>query len=142
MLVTDFPEPGDRQADGLGPASKSAQELVEFANGRCGYGERVHDDLKNGLAGGRMPCGRFGSNAAWWQATVLSANVHRLMARWALQDTELEHASWKRVRAALPVHAVFVLGRSRRYILRLREAGTEMLRTALERIEPPPPAPA
>ena len=33
--------------------------------------------IKNDLAGGVLPCGRFGANAAWWRINVL---VHNLMA--------------------------------------------------------------
>lgn len=37
--------------------------------------EAVHHVLKNKLAAGVMPCGRFGANAAWVPLTVLTHNV-------------------------------------------------------------------
>ena len=41
---------------------------------RCGKGEEVHGVVKDDLAGGRLPSGRFGANAAWWAITVLAFN--------------------------------------------------------------------
>ena len=41
---------------------------------RCGKGEEVHGVVKDDLAGGRLPSGRFGANAAWWAIVVLAFN--------------------------------------------------------------------
>ena len=38
----------------------------------CGKGEEVHRVLKEDLAGGRLPSGQFGVNAAWWAIAVLA----------------------------------------------------------------------
>ena len=35
----------------------------------------VHDVLKNELAAGVLPCGRFGTNAAWLRLAVITHNV-------------------------------------------------------------------
>ena len=61
--------------EGAGLAMGTA-ELVRYAHERCGHGEEVHAVLKQDLAGGMMPSGKFGPNAAWWQLAVLSANLN------------------------------------------------------------------
>jgi len=40
--------------------------------------------IKNELAGGVMPCGRFGANAAWLRLAVLTYNVLTALKRLAL----------------------------------------------------------
>ena len=65
----------------------AAQAVLNLLNGRCGDSERAHDALKNGLAGGTMPSGRFGANAAWWLAALLAHNLHTLTAWWSLNET-------------------------------------------------------
>ena len=40
------------------------EELVWWSRQRCGKGEEVHSVLKEDLAGGRLPSGLFGANAA------------------------------------------------------------------------------
>ena len=51
---------------------------IEYGAGsggqRCGKGEEVHGVLKDDLAGGRLPSGLFGANAAWWAIAVLAFN--------------------------------------------------------------------
>ena len=54
-------------------------ELVRWYRRRCGKGEEVHAVLKEDLAGGRMPSGEFGANAAWWAIVVLAFNLHSAM---------------------------------------------------------------
>ena len=41
-------------------------QLIRWYRQRCGKGEEVHGVLKEDLAGGRLPSGQFGANAAWW----------------------------------------------------------------------------
>ena len=45
--------------------SIAADELIWWSRQRCGKGEEVHSVLKSDLAGGRLPSGLFGANAAW-----------------------------------------------------------------------------
>ena len=115
--------------------------MLELLNGRCGDAERAHDDLKNGLAGGTLPCGRFGANAAWWQAAVLAMNLHALTAWWSL-DEDLARASWKRTRQVLLIHAARLVRHGRHLILKLREQGAGELQAALERLNARLPLPA
>ena len=62
---------------------------------RCGKSEEVHSamilrqTLRTDLAGGQMPSGLFGTNAAWWALTILAFNLNAAMKclvlgeRWA-----------------------------------------------------------
>ncbi len=110
-----------------------AEEVLSFANRRCGDAGQVHDTLKNSLAGGILPCGRFGSNAAGWHGAILALNVHVWLGHGAL-EADLRRAHWKRLRAVILVHAARLVWHARRWILVLRQAGTEELRAALERL--------
>lgn len=60
------------------------EELLRWQRERCGSVEKVHDVVKNDLAGGVMPCGRFYANAAWWRLNCLCYNVISIMKRKAL----------------------------------------------------------
>ena len=60
------------------------EELVWWSRQRCGKGEEVHSVLKEDLAGGRLPSGLFGANAAWWAITALAFNLNSAMKRLAL----------------------------------------------------------
>ena len=53
--------------------------------------------LKNELAAGVLPCGRFGANAAWLRLSALTHNVLTAMKRLALPP-ELLQARPKRLR--------------------------------------------
>ena len=60
------------------------EELVWWYRQRCGKGEEVHSVLKEDLAGGRLPSGLFGANAAWWAITVLAFNLNAAMKQLTL----------------------------------------------------------
>ena len=49
-------------------------EVARWYRERCGKREEVHGVLKEDLAGGRLPSGRFGANAAWWAIAALAFN--------------------------------------------------------------------
>ena len=40
--------------------------------------------MKDDLAGGRLPSGLFGANAAWWAIMVLAHNLNAMMKRLVL----------------------------------------------------------
>ena len=61
-----------------------ADELIWWYRQRCGKGEEVHGVLKEDLAGGRMPSGLFGVNAAWWAVAVLEFNLNSALKQLAL----------------------------------------------------------
>ena len=62
----------------------AADELIWWSRQRCGKGEEVHSVLKSDLAGGRLPSGLFGANAAWWAISVLAFNLNSAMKRLVL----------------------------------------------------------
>lgn len=42
---------------------------------KCGSVELVHDEIKNDLAAGVLPCGRLQANAAWFRLNVIAYNI-------------------------------------------------------------------
>ena len=51
---------------------------------RCGKSEEAHAVMKHDLAGGTLPSGLFGANAAWWAIMVLAHNLNATMKRLVL----------------------------------------------------------
>ncbi len=82
------------------------EELLRWQRERCGSVEKVHDVLKNDLAGGVMPCGRFYANAAWWRLNCLCYNVISIMKRKALPKS-----FWPVRMKALRFHLIGVAGK-------------------------------
>ncbi|MBK7926454.1 MAG: transposase [Bryobacterales bacterium] len=70
---------------------------LEWHREKAGSIEAAHAVIKNELAGGVLPCARFGSNAAWLRLAVLTFNVLTAMKRTAL-PAELLTARPKRLR--------------------------------------------
>jgi hypothetical protein len=62
-------------------------ELIRWYRGRCGKSEEAHSIMKEDLAGGKLPSGLFGANAAWWQIMVLAFNVNSAMKRLVLGES-------------------------------------------------------
>ena len=62
----------------------SAEDMWWWHREKCGTVERTHDVLKNHLAAGVMPCGRFQANAAWFRLNVLTYNLLSAMKQMAL----------------------------------------------------------
>jgi len=62
------------------------EELIWWHRERCGKSEEVHAIIKDDLAGGVLPSGLFGTNAAWWWVAVLSFNLLMAMKRLILKD--------------------------------------------------------
>lgn len=73
------------------------KRLLQWHREKAGSIEALHDVIKNELAGGVMPCGRFGANAAWLRLAVLTHNVLTALKRLALPP-ELLPARPKRLR--------------------------------------------
>ena len=59
-------------------------QVIWWLRGRCGKSEEVHAVMKTDLAGGRMPSGLFGANAAWWTIMILAHNLNAVMKRLVL----------------------------------------------------------
>ena len=95
-----------------------ASRLLGWHREKAGTIEAVHDVLKNELAAGVLPCGRFGANAAWLRLAILSHNVLTALKRLAL-PVELLQARPKRLRFLFFNTAGRLVHHARRTILRL-----------------------
>jgi hypothetical protein len=105
----------------------SGDGVIWWLRERCGKSEEVHSALKSDLAGGQMPSGLFGANAAWWALAILAFNLNAAMKRLALGKI------WATKRMnALRYHLIGLPGRvithARKLIIRLG-GGAEALTT-------------
>ena len=94
------------------------QELIEWHYKRCGRSEQAHSVMKEDLAGGTLPSGDFGENAAWWWIMVLAFNLNAALKVLVLGEQWL----WKRMKAirfSLINIPARLIGRSRQLSLRL-----------------------
>jgi hypothetical protein len=69
-LVTNMDWDGDR--------------LIHWHRERCGKSEEAHSVMKRDFAGGKLPSGDFGENAAWWWIMILAMNFNTIMKRLVL----------------------------------------------------------
>jgi len=106
-LVTNRNLPGDK--------------LIWWHRGRCGKGEEMHGIMKDDLAGGHLPCARFGANAAWWWIMVLAFNLNSLMKRLVLPQGWASKRL-KAIRFGFINVAGRVVSRARQLIIRLSES--------------------
>lgn len=67
-------------------------ELIQWYRERCGKSEEVHAVMKDDLAGGKLPSGDFGENAAWWGIMILALNLNAAMKCLVMPQ------SWRRKR--------------------------------------------
>jgi hypothetical protein len=110
-VVTNLKAPGD--------------QVIWWLRERCGKSEEVHSVMKSDLAGGQLPSGLFGANAAWWALTILAHNLNAAMKQLVLGK------GWatKRMKAlrfhliALPAR---IVSHARQLVIRLG-AGAEAL---------------
>jgi hypothetical protein len=59
-------------------------QLIHWHRDRCGKSEEAHAVMKNDLAGGQLPSGKFGANAAWWAMMLIAFNLNAIMKKHAL----------------------------------------------------------
>ena len=111
------------------------EALIHWYHKRCGKSEEAHAVMKEDLAGGNLPSGKFGENAAWWWIMILAHNLNAAMKRLVLQG------SWaakrmKAIRFSLINLPARVIERSRRLFIRLTKGhpSLEALLTARKRI--------
>jgi len=111
------------------------EELIGWYRQRCGASEGVHSEMKQGLAGGRLPSGLFGANAAWWAIMVLALNLNMALKRLVLGG-EWVTKRLKAIRYAIIHLPGRVVRHARRWWLRLSAGhpSTEVVLTARERI--------
>lgn len=103
----------------------SAAKLLQWHREKAGTIEAVHDILKNELAAGVLPCGRFGANAAWLRLAVLTHNVLVALKRLAL-PAELLAARPKRLRFLIFQTAGRIVHHARQVLLRLKVAAERL----------------
>lgn len=94
------------------------EELIPWHYQRCGKSEAAHSVMKEDLAGGKLPSGDFGENAAWWWIMILALNLNAAMKRLVLKGSWVSKRL-KAVRFGLINLAGRVLERARTLIIRL-----------------------
>jgi hypothetical protein len=112
----------NREGDGL--------ELLRWHREKAGTVEHTHHVLKNELAAGALPSGKFGANAGWFRVNVLTYNLLSLLKRASLPG-EFWTARPKRLRFLLFNTVGKVVHHARRMLLRL---GSEVHRRLFERV--------
>jgi hypothetical protein len=60
------------------------ERLIHWHRERCGKSEEAHSVMKGDFAGGQLPSGDFGENAAWWWIMILAMNFNTIMKRLVL----------------------------------------------------------
>lgn len=110
-------------------------ELIQWYRQRCGKSEEVHAIMKDDLAGGKLPSGDFGENAAWWGIMLLALNLNAAMKRLVLPP------SWARKRLkAIRFGLINIAGQVRKrsrqleILLNPRQPAIVFLRQIRERI--------
>ena len=102
------------------------QALLEWHRGKAGTVEHVHRVIKDELAGGVYPSGKFGANAAWLRLQVLTHNLLEIMKAVAL-DPEYRRARPKRLRFAIFTQFGRVVSHARQCVVRMCARVLEML---------------
>jgi hypothetical protein len=95
-------------------------KLIEWQQQRCGKSEEMHSVMKEDLAGGTLPSGDFGENAAWWGFMILALNLNVALKRWVLGG-EWANKRMKAIRFGLIHLPGRVLERSRQLVIRLSQ---------------------
>lgn len=93
-------------------------KLIWWYRGRCGKAEEIHGLMKEDLAGGHLPSGRFGANAAWWGIMVLACKLNCLMKRLVMPEGWASRRL-KAIRFSFINLAGRVVSRCRQLIIRL-----------------------
>lgn len=75
-------------------------QVIRWIRGRCGASEQIHSEMKEGYAGGRMPSGKFGANAAWWWIMLMAMSLTVILRVIGLNKM-LEKARIKNIRYLL-----------------------------------------
>lgn len=94
------------------------EKLIHWHRERCGKSEEAHSVMKEDLAGGKLPSGDFGENAAWWWIMILALNLNNAMKRLALGKSWTPRRM-KAIRFSLINIPGRIVERSRELIIRL-----------------------
>jgi len=98
--------------------AQSGEDLIHWLHKRCGKSEEVPSIMKKDLAGGTLPSGDFGENAAWWWMMILALNLNQMLKRVALEP-KMGTKRMKAIRFSIINVPGRILKRSRELILRL-----------------------
>ena len=101
------------------------KKLLEWQRQKAGTIEAVHDVLKNELAAGVMPCGRFGANAAWLRLALLTHNVLTALKRIGLPEPWLR-ARPKRLRFRIFCSPAKLVHHARQVLLRVHRGQQQL----------------
>ena len=93
-------------------------KLIHWQHERCGKSEEAHAVMKEDLAGGKLPSGKFGENAAWWWIMILAMNLNSIMKQVALGKSWMSRRM-KAIRFSLINIPGRIVERSRELIIRL-----------------------
>jgi hypothetical protein len=94
------------------------EKLIHWHRERCGKSEEAHSVMKGDFAGGKLPSGDFGENAAWWWIMILAMNLNTLMKRLVLGGSWATRRM-KAIRFSLITIPGRIVERSRELIIRL-----------------------
>jgi hypothetical protein len=93
-------------------------KLIRWHYKRCGKSEEAHSVMKEDLAGGKLPSGEFGENAAWWWIMVLALNLNQAMKALVLGKSWMTKRM-KAIRFSLINLPARVMERSRQLFVKL-----------------------
>lgn len=98
----------------------SGEDIINWLHKRCGKSEAVHAVMKDDLAGGTLPSGSFGENAAWWNMMIIALNLNVIMKKLALSE-KLVNCRMKAIRFSIINIPGRIIKRSRSLFLRLSQ---------------------
>lgn len=101
------------------PAEYSAEDILKHHNAR-GNAEKAIEELKNGFALAKLPCGELAANAAYAQICVLAYNLVSLFKRAALPADWMPYRI-KNLRFRLLCRAALVVKHARNTIIKLHK---------------------
>jgi hypothetical protein len=94
------------------------ERLIHWHRERCGKSEEAHSVMKSDFAGGKLPSGDFGENAAWWWIMILAMNLNTILKRLALGGSWVSRRM-KAIRFSFITIPGRIVERSREMIIRL-----------------------
>jgi Transposase DDE domain group 1 len=101
--------------------TEDGRTVLQWHREKAGTVEHAHHVLRNELAAGPLPSGKFGANPAWFRLNVLTYNLLTALKRLTLPG-DLRTARPKRLRFRLFNTVGKVVAHARRTLLRLSAA--------------------
>jgi hypothetical protein len=102
------------------------EQVIRWQREKAGTIEHAHDVLKNDLAAGCFPSGKFGANAAWFRLNAMLYNLLSLLKRETLPG-EFHTAKPKRLRFVLLNTVGRLVRHARETLLRVASAPVRAL---------------